>query len=59
MSGRVVGDNGGWAAFRAAAGAVAAAIQPVHVLAVIVPDAEYQYHALAQSLAHGCEATVG
>lgn len=59
MSARVVGDNGGWAALRAAAGTGIAAIQPVHVAAVIVPDAEYQYHAVCQSLAHGCETTVG
>lgn len=58
MSGRVVGNDVGWVAFCAAAGAAVSAIQPVHVLAVIVPDAEYQDHAAAQSLSHGGETTV-
>lgn len=59
MSSRVVGNDGGRVALRAAAGTGIAAIQPVHVSAVIVPDAEYQYHAVCQSLAHGCETAVG
>lgn len=46
MSARVVGNNGGRVTLRAAARAGIAAIQPVHVSAVIVPDAEYQYHAV-------------
>jgi hypothetical protein len=58
MSSRVVGNNVGWVACSAAAGTVAATVQPVHELAVIIPDAEGQYQSLAQSLAHGYEATV-
>lgn len=45
MSSRVVGKNVGWVAFGAAAGAAAAAIQPVHVAAVVVPDAKDEDHA--------------
>lgn len=58
MSARVVGQNRGRVACGAAAGTAAAAVQPVHVLAVVVPDAKGQDHARGQSLAHGCEATI-
>lgn len=58
MSARIVGQNRGRVACGAAAGAAAAAIQPVHVLAVVVPDAKGQDHARGQSLAHGCEAAI-
>lgn len=58
MSIRVVGNNRGWVACRAAAGAAAAAIQPVHVAAGVIPDAKGQDHARSQSLAHGCEAAI-
>lgn len=40
MSVRVVGQNRGRVAFGAAAGAAAAAVQPVHEAAVVVPDAK-------------------
>lgn len=45
MGVRVVGQNRGRVALGAAAGATAAAVQPVHVAAVVVPDAESQNQA--------------
>lgn len=58
MSIWVVGKNRGRVAFGAAAGAAAAAVQPVHVGAVVVPDAKGHDHARGQSLAYGCEAAI-
>lgn len=58
MGVRVVGQNRARVACGAAAGAAAAAVQPIHVLAVVVPDAKDQDHARGQSLAHGCEAAI-
>lgn len=55
----VVGQDVGWVALGAAAGAGVAAVEPVHVLAVVVPNAEHEHHAAAQGLAHGGEAAVG
>jgi hypothetical protein len=40
VSGRVVGNNVSRVTLSAAAGAAAAAVQPVHVAAAVVPDAE-------------------
>lgn len=39
-------------ALGAAAGPVAARVQPVHVLAVVVPNAKGQHHASSECLAH-------
>lgn len=59
MGAGVVGQDVGRVALCAAARARAAAVEPVHVLAVVVPDAEDEDHAAAEGLAHGGEASVG
>lgn len=53
MCGRVLGQYSGRVACGAAARAAASTVEPVHVLASVVPDAEYQDHSTAERLAHG------
>lgn len=48
--------NGSRVASRAAARSCASTIEPVHKLAVIVPDTEDQDHAAAKGLAHSRQA---
>lgn len=45
MSARIVGNNRSRVARGTAAGAAATAVQPVHVAAIVVPDAKDQDHA--------------
>lgn len=49
---RVVLRDEGGVALRGVAGPVAAAVQPVHELAGVVPDGEGQHHAAAERLTH-------
>lgn len=47
--------NDRWVPLSATARAVASTIQPVHELAIVIPNAEYEDHAATQSLAHCIE----
>lgn len=56
MSFRIVLLKEGWVAFRFAARAVGAAVEPVHELAGIVPDGKGEDQATTKSLTHGRQA---
>jgi hypothetical protein len=56
----VLSNDVGWVTLGAAAGSVASAVEPVHVAAGVVPDAEGEDHAAAEGGAHiGQSAEVG
>lgn len=59
MGGGVVLLDQGRVALGAAARAGVAAVEPVHVAAGVVPDAEDEDHAAAQRLAHGGQSAKG
>lgn len=58
VGGGVLRDDVGWVACGAVARPGAPAVEPVHVRARVVPDAEHQHHAAAQRLAHFRQAAV-
>lgn len=59
MGGRVLGQDGGRVALGAAARAAASTVEPIHELAVVIPNTEDQDHATAERLAHGGQAAEG
>jgi hypothetical protein len=55
---RIIGQNGGRGTFGGTAWSVAATIKPVHVAAIVIPETENKHHSAAESLTHGCQASI-